>query len=415
MSLVKASLWTASSIAVKILSGLLIIKLLAVSFGPQGLGLASNYRQLITVLGVMAGAGIFNGVTRYIAEYQDQPQTLKQLTGTATAFVSTASLVIALVLLLAARPISQALFASDDYQWVIRVLAFVQIGIGWANLLQAQLKGFRDARGNALVVIIGCLVGVPGYLLCWWLGGYSGALIGLATVPALLLLPALPLLLNRTSLQLSMFRPAWDWTLAKALSRYTMMTLITACCLPLAWIIMRHQLATVTGWQQVGLWLAMTSISDAYLQFITATFSVWLLPTLAKLKDKTAIAQEIVRALRFVLPAVAVISLVLWLLRDAIILLLFSEQFRDTRGLFSWQLIGDLCKVGAYVFGYLVIARGSLRYYFLTEISQLILLLVSANWLIPLHGVVGAVQAYCLTYCSYFLLCASAFIVWYRK
>ncbi|MBI0543565.1 lipid III flippase WzxE, partial [Dickeya dianthicola] len=64
MSLARASLWTAASTLVKIGVGLVIIKLLAVTFGPEGVGLAGNYRQLITVLGVMAGAGIANGVTR---------------------------------------------------------------------------------------------------------------------------------------------------------------------------------------------------------------------------------------------------------------------------------------------------------------------------------------------------------------
>ncbi len=64
MSLAKASLWTAASTLVKIGAGLLVGKLLAVSFGPAGLGLAANFRQLITVLGVLAGAGIFNGVTK---------------------------------------------------------------------------------------------------------------------------------------------------------------------------------------------------------------------------------------------------------------------------------------------------------------------------------------------------------------
>ena len=69
MSLAKASLWTAASTLVKIGAGLLVGKLLAVSFGPAGLGLAANFRQLITVLGVLAGAGIFNGVTKYVAQY----------------------------------------------------------------------------------------------------------------------------------------------------------------------------------------------------------------------------------------------------------------------------------------------------------------------------------------------------------
>lgn len=57
MSLAKASLWTAASTLVKIGAGLLVIKLLAVSFGPAGVGQAGNFRQLVTVLGVLAGPG----------------------------------------------------------------------------------------------------------------------------------------------------------------------------------------------------------------------------------------------------------------------------------------------------------------------------------------------------------------------
>jgi antigen flippase len=56
MSLAKASLWTAASTLVKIGAGLLV-KLLAVSFGPAGVGQAGNFRQLVTVLGVLAGPG----------------------------------------------------------------------------------------------------------------------------------------------------------------------------------------------------------------------------------------------------------------------------------------------------------------------------------------------------------------------
>ncbi len=32
------------------------------------------------------------------------------------------------------------------------------------------------------------------------------------------------------------------------------------------------------------------------------------------------------------------------------------------RDLFAWQLVGDVLKVGAYVYGYLVIAKASLRF-----------------------------------------------------
>ncbi len=87
MSLAKASLWTAASTLVKIGAGLLVVKLLAVPFGPAGVGQAGNFRQLVTVLGVLAGAGIFNGVTKLVAQHHDDPPRLKQVVGTSSAMV----------------------------------------------------------------------------------------------------------------------------------------------------------------------------------------------------------------------------------------------------------------------------------------------------------------------------------------
>ncbi|NIF24552.1 lipid III flippase WzxE [Candidatus Pantoea multigeneris] len=415
MSLAKASVWTAASTLVKIVAGLVVVKLLAVSFGPEGVGQAGNFRQLVTVLGVLAGAGIFNGVTASVAQYQQQPEQLRTLTGTASAMVLGFSTLLALVFILAAGPISQALFGHDGYQQVIRILAFLQLGIAWANLTLALIKGFRDARGNALALIVGSLIGVLGYLLCWWLGGYAGALVGLALVPALLAIPAMLLLKRRVPLPLSWLKPCWHSGMARSLAKYTLMALITSATIPLAWMMMRNLLAAHAGWAQVGLWQAVTSISDAYLQFITATFSVWLLPTLARLQHKRDIAVEIGRALRFVIPAVAAASLLVWLLRDVAIWLLFSDRFTAMRDLFVWQLSGDVFKVAAYVFGYLVIAKASLRFYLLTEISQFALLTGFSRWLIPLHGATGAAQAYMATYICYFALCCGTFALYCRK
>nr|WP_314426788.1 lipid III flippase WzxE [uncultured Erwinia sp.] len=415
MSLARASVWTAASTLIKIAAGLLVVKMLAVSYGPSGVGQAGNFRQLITVLGVMAGAGIFNGVTKLVAQHQQQPTELRAVTGTASAMVLGFSLLLAVGFLLFAAPISQALFDDVKYQQVIRIVAFLQLGIAWANLALAIVKGFRDAAGNALALIVGSVIGVAAWFVCYWLGGYSGALVGLAMVPALVAIPALAVLARRDRLPMRYLLPVWQPQYARQLGKFTVMALITAVTLPVAWVMMRNLLQAHAGWEQVGLWQGVTSISDAYLQFITASFSVWLLPTLARLDNKADISREIMRALRFVLPAVMVASFCVWLLRDFAIWLLFSSQFTGMRDLFVWQLTGDVLKVGCYVFGYLVIAKASLRFYILTEVSQFILLTGFSRWLIPLHGAAGAAQAYMATYIAYFALCAGVFTLYRRR
>ncbi len=415
MSLAKASVWTAASTLVKIGAGLLVVKLLAVSYGPSGVGQAGNFRQLVTVLGVLAGAGIFNGVTKFVAQAHDDPAQLRTVVGTSSAMVLGFSTLLALIFLLAAAPISQGLFGHTHYQGLVRLVALVQMGIAWANLLLAFIKGFRDAAGNALALIAGSIIGIVAYYGCYRFGGYEGALLGLALVPALVAIPAALVLIKRRTIPLRYLKPQWDKWLAGQLGKFTLMALITSVTLPVAYVMMRNLLAAHYSWDDVGIWQGVSSISDAYLQFITASFSVYLLPTLSRLTTKQEISREIVRSLTFVLPAVAAASFTVWLLRDFAIWLLFSTKFAAMRDLFAWQLVGDVLKVGAYVYGYLVIAKASLRFYILAEISQFILLMAFSHWLIPAHGALGAAQAYMATYIIYFTLCSGVFLLWRRR
>lgn len=236
-------------------------------------------------------------------------------------------------------------------------------GDRWANFLLALIKGFRDAAGNAFSLIAGSLIGVAAYYACYVLGGYQGALLGLALVPALVVVPAGIMLWRRGNIPLSALRPRWDNGLAGQLSKFTLMALITSVTLPVAYVMMRNLLAAHYGWEAVGIWQGVSSISDAYLQFITASFSVYLLPTLSRLSAKTDITREIGKSLKFVLPAVAAASLTVWLLRDFAIWLLFSDRFTAMRDLFaavggrrfkSWRLrlrlSGDRQSVAAFLY-----------------------------------------------------------------
>lgn len=415
MSLIKATAWSSLSTGIKILCGLFVIKCMAVSYGPEGIGLASNYRQLITVLGIIAGAGIVNGITKLVAEHSSAPINLKLVLRTGTFMVLISGILSALLFFSLATRISIWLFQTPEYVPAICALALLQMSIGWSNFFQAILRGQRAIRSNSLVTILAALFGVPAYLLSWQLGGYSGALIGLALIPALALLPSLFFLCYCEAISVEQFWPSFDWTMGKQLGKYLLMSVTTALTLPVAWMIMRKQLAIAADWHQVGLWQGVSTLSDVYLQFVTTTFSAWLLPTLAELKHRQQIASELSRTFKFVLPILVLLSLFIWLTRDLVIELLFTSRFAAMRDLFSWQLSGDILKITSYIFGYLIIAKGALRLYLLAELSQFALLMIFSSWLIPAHGLKGAVESYFYCYCCYLGLCCVAVSIWYRK
>ncbi|VTN13026.1 O-antigen translocase [Raoultella terrigena] len=188
------------------------------------------------MLGVLAGAGIFNGVTKLVAQHYDDRQQLDKVVGTSSSMVLGFSTLLAIIFLLAAAPISQGLFGHTQYQGLVRLVALVQMGIAWANFLLALIKGFRDAAGNAVSLIAGSLIGVVAYYACYHFGGYQGALLGLALVPALVVVPAAIVLWRRGSIPLSALRPRWDNGFAGQLSKFTLMALITSVTLPVAYV-----------------------------------------------------------------------------------------------------------------------------------------------------------------------------------
>lgn len=397
---------------VKLGAGLLAVKLLAVSFGPDGVGRAGNFMTFVTVLGVLSGAGIYHGVTKYVAEFQTEGDDLRlrRLLGTSGSIVFGFSVLLAVLLWALADPVSRLLFGGDGLAEVVRAMAFVQFGLAYTNLFQAILKGHRDARGTALSVVFGSVLGLAGYCVCFGMGGYVGALAGLALVQALAVLPSWIILRRKDPLALRRLRPLWDGKSARLLAKFTAMGVITALMLPTAYVMMRTVLAEHYSWGQVGIWQGMSKISDSYLQLITASFAVYLLPTFSRLRDKRDITRETGRVLRFVMGTVAAFSLGIWLFRDLIVSILYSHEFASMRELFAWQLTGDVFKVGGYVFGYLVIAKASLRFYLLAEGSQFLLLVGFTYLLIPTHGAVGASQAYMATYIVYFCLCVTVFL-----
>lgn len=160
------------------------------------------------MLGVLAGAGIFNGVTKYVAQHHDDAEKLRTVVGTSSAMVLGFSTLLAIVFCWRRRLLVRDC-SDTHYQGLVRLVAFVQMGDRLGEPA-ALMKGFRDAAGNALALILGSIIGVIAYYFCYRLGGYEGALLGLALVPALVVVPAAFMLMRRGNVPLSYLKPQWD-------------------------------------------------------------------------------------------------------------------------------------------------------------------------------------------------------------
>ncbi len=407
-TLTSTTLWTSTAVAIKLIIGLVVIKIFALNFGSAGLGQAANYMTLLTVLGVLSGAGILNAVTKFVAEYEQDPQRLQAILGASSLLIILVSVMLALIGLLFAQPISLFLFQTADYSLTIQLLALLQCLMAFGNYFIAILKGQRQAKACAMSSIFANLVGALWLLFCLWIWGYQGALIGFACIPALILVPSLIALLKQ-NWHWQWLKPNFDLSASHILRHYMIMTLVAVCIIPTVYILLRNQLIESQGLSAVGLWQGLSRISDAYLQLLTTAFSVYLLPTFAKLSDKSAIQKEVKKALGFIFPLALGLALLVFFLRDYLIILLFSPDFTPMSDLFGWQLVGELFKVASYVFGYLWLAKAATGRYICAEIVQGMLLFGLSSYGIAQQGVAGATLGYGLCYMIYFGFCWALF------
>jgi len=404
MNFLKVGFLFSASTVSKLVAGLLIVKIIAVSLGADGLGRLGQFMSLISMVTILAGGGITSGIVKYVAEFKDNKQILNGYLGAASFVTLFASILVGTVLYLAAQPLSEWLFKTDEFSGVVRMLALVQFCIAMTNLFMGLVNGHQRVYAFALITLISVAVGSAGVALACFYYGMPGAMYGLMWMSACPILILMPWYKFGLKFEWNQIVPKFDRQKVQDFSHFSLMLLVSVLTMQMSQIVVRHIIESNNSWVQVGYWQAVSKISDAYLQFITVVLANYFLPRLAELKLRSAIRKEVELAYRFAMPALIVMVAVIFICRDWIIFLIFSRDFLPMKEFFTFQLIGDCFKIAAYIGAYVAVAKANTKAYIVGEILQSSMLIGLCMLFVDQFGAVGATYAYCLNYIIYFLI-----------
>lgn len=403
MRILKVGALFAASTLSRLFAGLLVVKVIAIYIGADGLGRLGQFMSLMSMITMLAGGGISTGIVKYVAEHRDNKAELTSYIGAASLVSVAASLLLGLCLLVGADQISAWLFKTEAHAGVVRVLALAQFAIAGTNLLLGLVNGHQRVFAFAVVNAVGAVLGCTGVAIGSIYFGIEGAMYGLVWMPACYFLLLLPwyrwgLKLNWRSLALR-----WDRTKVRQYLNFSVMLLTSVLTMQLAQVVIRNMIEAKDSWTGVGYWQATAKISDAYLLFITVVLANYYLPRLAVLRTRLEVKHEVARAYKLAIPALVVLALGVFVFRDLIILILFSPEFSPMRDFFTWQLLGDGFKVAAYVGAYVAVARADTRIHIAAEVFQAGMLVLLCYGFVGKFGAIGATYAYCVNYVIYFL------------
>lgn len=403
MTLIKTSALSLVATLFKVSYGLVITKLLAVYEGATGVAFIGQFQNIQAAFTGIATAGFGQGLTKYLAEFKQDAKKSQGVFATAVKLVCLLLVPVSFVLFLFSGELSEFLFDSRDYKIWIQGLGVSLVPASIGALFLAALNGFGEVRYLTLVGVFSSCLGIALAFFLVPLFGLSGMIIALLSTPFLVLLMA------AWYLHRSQFF-SWDWLQASVnrsdsmrLGKFTLMALASAITIPVSQILIRNHLGESISLDAAGLWTGMWRISEAYLMVVTMTLSVYYLPKLSSLIDKNDLIQEMRYGYKMIMPFVLLSSIVVFLIRDWLILLLFNDSFLAMRDLFLWQLVGDFIKMACFLMGFILLAKGLATVFIVKEIVMGVLFVLFTYLFVGVNGLVGVTHAYVAVYVVNFL------------
>lgn len=404
MNLKSTTFWSAIYTLIKMLSGVISVKIVATLIGPAGVAYIGQFQSFLTITNSGSTLGIGQGTIKYLAEHRADENQYKKILSTSFIITIISSSIIAILILLFHQQLSFCLFNTTTYSFVLIALALTLVIYSFGQILICALNGFQEIRKLIFARIIGNILGLAITIFLVFWASLEGALLALV-VSQIIGFGVLVYYSQKSEwYKKSNFLNGWDKQNFLLLGQFSMMTFVSVILLNIRQIYLRDFIIVELSPEAAGYWQAIWKISEIYLTVITFSLSVYYLPKLASIHDKKELQQEIFKGYRMLLPTVLVLSSLIFLFRDIIILLLFTEDFAAVRDLFFYQLVGDVFKIASWILSFLMVAKAMTKTFIFTEIIFVLLFAILSLIAVEWYGLIGMTYAFALTYIIYFIV-----------
>jgi PST family polysaccharide transporter len=267
--------------------------------------------------------------------------------------------------------------------------------------MNAVINGLGKFKKVIYITIIGTFLSVLVTVILVFQYQIYGALISIIITPGLLFFVSLFFLLEDFSIT-TFFKPGlFDWNLLQNLSHYFLMALVSGIFGPLVLLLVRNHLIASVSINAAGYWEAMSRISSYYLLFLNTLITVYYYPKMVLAENDSETKEVIQGFYKHIVPVFGIGLIVVFVLKNILIQLLFTDDFKPVEMLFFWQLIGDFFKGASLILGMQFFAKKMTKTFIVTELISLTILLFSSILLIDYLKTEGVVIAHAITYILY--------------
>ncbi|MES2691371.1 MAG: O-antigen translocase, partial [Bacteroidota bacterium] len=393
--LFSVSLYTGISTAIKLLTGFVTAKVIAVHIGPQGIGVLGQLLSFLAIVMPLSIGATGNGVIKYLAEYTGKSEAQNKVLKASLVITCFCSLLISLILILGASNWSLILFDSDNYTDVIAMLGFTLVFYAAFTLGTSILNGLKEYKRFNYANISASIFGLIFSYVLMVNYGIKGALLATVTYQSVVFIVLFFFLRNVRQFNfMAVYKARPAKRIYYNLFQYSLMAIISAATVPVAQIIIRKYIVSHVSDTAMGFYEGINRLSGLYMSIIVTVLSVYYLPKLSEITNSRLLRREIFKGYRIILPATFVLLIAIYFLKDLVITIVFSETFREMNGYFLPQIAGDFFKIASWLLAFNMLAKAMTKLYIITEVVFTGTLIMASVLFVDTWGAVGAVYAY---------------------
>lgn len=407
--MINTSFYTGLATSLAMISGLVLNKVIALTIGPSGVALVSQFKNFTSIATSTATAGIQKGVIKYIAEFRGDEYEKRKILSTSIQVALIPSIIIGIAVFSSSSFLSGYLLDSDEFHFVFQLFGITVVLFSLNVLLMSILNGTGEIKKLVWVKMSNSLFTLIVTSGSVFLYGLYGALIALAISQSVVFIVSIFFVTKCDWFNFKFFIKPLDRKYVKLLMAFSLMALSSMVLPPLVKIEIRNFIIENLSSVQAGYWDATFQVSKAYLNVVTTTLGIYYLPKLSNLTKVSELRLEIWNGYKIILPCLLMLLTLVYFLREYIILLLYSSEFLEMEYLFIPQLIGDFFKICSFLLSYLMLAKAKAMLFISTQIIFSAITYLLSIYLLTEMGLIGVVWAHAIKYFIYFFVMAIIF------
>lgn len=407
MNLIKTSILSGLAQLIRIFTGIIVTKVIAVLIGPTGVAVIGQLQNLLNLSTLFSGDFLKTAILRFTARYnQSEDEDVADIWSASIKIVMGLSVITSILLYFFSNELAIYFLKDESYHIILKTLAFSLPMFVLNSFFLAILNGLKKIK---LYIYISILINIVSLILVCtlsYLFGLQGALFAYVTNQSIVFLLTIYLIRNQSWFKLKNFRKQYfdKVSMYKQLLNFSFITFTAIVSSSLSMLYVRSFLIEKLSIEVTGIWQALWALSTLCIGLITTSLGTYLLPTMSGTTNKKILNKELKDSFKILIPISFLCLTLVYLLRDFIILALYSAEFTAMRDLFAWQLVGTLFKIVGWLFSIAFVSQG------LVKVSVTIEIFFALSWCILISIFVesfnldGAVYAFALNSFLYLIV-----------